>query len=109
MGHLRDLIKPKTRIKHNVVYETVWIDTFETTREGEKVFGECRYPSKKKPNERKQIVLSADQTDREAFKTYMHEVLHAIEVEYKIRIPHRVVDVLETAFYRFLKLNGWIK
>lgn len=107
MGQLRDLIKPKTRIKHNAIYETVWIDQFELTVDGKKVFGECRFSDDVKPALR-QIVLSSDQSDEEALRTYMHEVLHAIEIEYKIKLPHKVIDVLEKAFFRFLKLNGWI-
>ena len=102
MPSLRELIKPKTRIKAKVAYETVWIDHFETTRDGKKVFGECR-------PEPRQIVISADQSDAQAFRTYIHEVIHAFEIEYGFSIPHKIFAVLEVAVFRFLKLNGYIK
>lgn len=108
MASLRKFIKPKTRIKHNIAYETVWLDHFETTKNGKKVFGECRFNPETTPPIR-QIVLSADQSDSEAFKTYIHEIYHAIETEYEIQIPHKIIEALEVATLRFLKLNGFLK
>ena len=45
------------------------------------------------------------QTRREYFQTFMHEVLHAIEFEYDMKIPHNVVHDLEEPLARFIEEN----
>lgn len=41
----------------------------------------------------------------ETFKSFIHEVLHAIEFEYPIKIKHKVIYELEDAIFRLLQLN----
>jgi len=43
----------------------------------------------------KVITLLTKQTDKELFSTFVHELLHAIEHEYKVRIPHKLVYAQE--------------
>ena len=44
----------------------------------------------------------------EIVKTFIHELLHAIEAEWEEPIPHRIVYMLEEGIFKVLKLNKWI-
>ena len=88
----------KIRITSKISYEIVWVPTFDCP----KTVGECRYESK-------QIVLRQGESPTNTFKTLLHEVLHAMEFEYKIDIPHKTIYGLEHAIERVLKLNSWVK
>ncbi len=48
------------------------------------------------------IYIKMGQTSEERLKTFLHELLHAIEHEYNIVIPHKLVHRLEDPFARFL-------
>ncbi|NCY21739.1 hypothetical protein EBX31_07265 [bacterium] len=43
----------------------------------------------------KEILLKQGMTPRERMSTFIHELLHAIEFEYEIDIPHKLVYQLE--------------
>ena len=47
-------------------------------------------------------------SDTEIVKTFIHELLHAIEAEWEEPIPHRIVYMLEEGIFKVLKLNKWI-
>lgn len=86
------------RIKSNVKYEVVWTGL---VGESEKTLAECRYDTK-------QILIKTDQTETENWKCFIHEVFHALEFEYRIPIPHKIIYLLEVAVFKLIKLNGWI-
>jgi hypothetical protein len=86
----------KVRIKTRISYEIVWVDAFDDTD----CLGECRF-------EAKQIALLKGRSDAETFETLIHEVLHAIEYEYGVKLPHKSIYALEGAVHKILKLNGW--
>lgn len=90
-------IPARVRIKHNCVYEVVTIKSFA---DGE-TMGECRYDDK-------QIVILEGMTDTQTAKTFLHEVLHAIQYEYQAGITESQVRKLEDGIWRVLRLNKWI-
>jgi len=89
-------IPSRIKIKNRVVYEIVWVDSFKDTN----VLGECRFDVR-------QIALKNGQSERETFKTFVHEVIHAMEVERGIKIPHKAIYQLEDAIFYLLFHNVW--
>lgn len=87
----------KVRIKARVHYEIVWVDQFIDSPDTR---GECRFDTK-------QIVLLSGMADGPTFETLIHELLHAIEHEYKIQLPHKSIYAMESAVHAILRLNGW--
>lgn len=53
-----------------------------------------------------QISIESSLTKSEKAKTLIHEILHAFEYEYNIRIPHKLVYLLEEPIYRLL-VDNW--
>jgi len=51
------------------------------------------------------IFLELGMKPRLARKTFLHEVIHAIEEEYGIKLPHGFVDAFEAPLEAFLRLN----
>ena len=89
-------IPPYIKIKNKVVYEVVWLDGFKDSE----VLGECRFDSK-------QIALKTGISERETYKTFIHEVLHAVEFERGVKLPHKAVYQLEDALFYILFHNDW--
>jgi len=92
-------IPHKIRIKSKVTYEIVWSDTIG---ESQKTLAECRYDSK-------QILIKSGQSEAENWKCFIHEVFHALEFEYRIPIPHKIIYLLEEAVFKLVSLNGWLE
>jgi hypothetical protein len=69
-----------------------------------KVFGEARTAGMCDP-EKRIIHIKRGQSLTETFNTFVHEVLHAFEFEYNIRISHRAVYKLERAISDLLMCN----
>lgn len=92
-------IPTSIRIKSKIKYEVVWTDLIGGN---EKTLAECRYDSK-------QIVIKNGQSDTDKLKAFIHEVFHAIEFEYRIPIPHKIIYLLEHAIFKIIKLNGWLE
>ncbi len=84
------------KIKNKVVYEIVWVDSFKD----EDVLGECRYDTK-------QIALKKGQSDRETFKTFSHELFHAVCFERGINVSHKAIYQFEDAIFYLLFHNEW--
>lgn len=53
----------------------------------------------------KRITIKRGQTKKEIFSTFIHEVLHSIENEYKIDLVHKDVYKLEKALVDFFRKN----
>lgn len=91
------LIPNQVRITRHVTYEVLWNEDFPKDK---KQLGECR----SNPN---QIVINRNQSDTEAWKTMLHEVLHAVSFENKdLKLTENQVRILEDSLFRVLKLNG---
>lgn len=89
-------IPPHIKIKNKVVYEVVWVDQFKDPE----VLGECRFDSK-------QIALKIGVSERETYKTLIHEVLHAVEFERGVKLQHKAIYQLEDALFYILFHNDW--
>ena len=51
------------------------------------------------------IYIRLGQSQTERLKTFLHELLHAIEFEYGFEMPHRLIHRLEDPLVRFLMDN----
>ena len=54
------------------------------------------------------IYLRMGHDRAERFKTLVHEILHAIEYEWKLELPHQIIYGMEEPIYRILVDNGII-
>lgn len=79
----------------NVVYDVLWIEQFPENA----FYGQC-------DGQKKQIIIQKGLSEKQTQKTFLHEVLHAIEMEHKIKIPHRLINQLETPLLRLFLENG---
>lgn len=55
--------------------------------------------------ERKEIRIKKGMSDRETFKTLVHELLHLVEFEAPIKIRHKMIYKLEEAISELLMDN----
>lgn len=91
------LIPNKVRITRLVTYEVLYTDAFLTDN---LQLGECRPDSK-------QILIRNGQSPTEAYKTFLHECLHAASFENEgLNLTETQVRKLEDSIFRMLKLNG---
>jgi hypothetical protein len=94
---LLSIIPTSIRITKDIRYEIVWVDEFLNDK---KQLGECRY-------EFKQILINKQQSPTEAYKTFLHELLHAIQFEYpELKLTHSQIYKLEEIIFRLLRLNN---
>lgn len=91
-------IPPKIRIKARISYEVVWQ---ELIADDPDCLGLC-------DPQKRIIYLKLGMSDAETFKTYVHELLHAMSAEHEFELPHRTVYALEEAIFRISRLNRWI-
>lgn len=55
--------------------------------------------------EKLQIVINPHQSNTEAHKTLIHEILHAVSNEYDAGLTENQVRALEEGLYKLFKLN----
>lgn len=96
--HLGVKIPPSIRIKARVTYEVVYSDLI---KDDPNCVGYC-------DPDTHQIILRNGLSETELAKCFIHEVLHALEFEYGLPLPHRLVYKLEAAIFKFLVLNDLI-
>lgn len=92
---LPSLIPSHVRITKKVTYEVLYTDEF---LRDDKQMGECRF-------EEKQILIKTGESPTETFKTYLHEVLHAMAYENGFILTETQVGDIEESLFRILKLN----
>lgn len=73
-------IPHKVKIKPGVFYHVVWVDRFDDAEQ----VGWC-------DGNQRLIYLKKRMGKKEQNEVFIHEVLHAIEFEYEIQIPHKLV------------------
>ncbi len=56
-------------------------------------------------NDKKIIWLKKSQSPKGLLRTLIHELLHAIECEYNVKLRHKKIDVLEVALEALLSDN----
>ena len=88
----------RVRIKRDITYDIVYSDDL-----GADTIAECR------PEPLRQIAIKNNLSNKELIKSFLHELLHAIEFEHDLKISHSLVHELEEPIYKVLILNGWIK
>ena len=88
------MLPHKVKIKPKVWYSIVWVDKFD---DGD-VRGYCDFDAK-------QIVITREISQTLAYKTFIHEFLHAIEFEYSLKFPHPLIYALEEHLYYIFKNN----
>jgi hypothetical protein len=85
------------RIKARVKYEILWADVI---KEDPDCMGIC-------DPQKRQIIIKNGLSESEELKTFIHEVSHAVCIEYDIDIPHRSIYLLEDAVIKLCRLNKW--
>lgn len=85
---------PKTLNIGNEVYRVRFVRRFDDRS----TLGECD------PSE-KEIRIRLGQSHNERFKTFLHEILHALEFELDLKITHRQIEQLEEPLAQFLSDN----
>lgn len=62
-------------------------------------------------DEAKTIEIRSDLSERETFKTIIHELLHAIDCEFGLKLTHKQVYGLERGIHNVLCVNrlGFLK
>ncbi len=94
---LLKLIPNKVRITKDVTYEVLFTNEFLTD---DSQLGEARFNTK-------QILIKHGQSPTECFKTFLHEVFHAISFESPdMNLTENQVRKLEDSVFRLLKLNN---
>ena len=51
------------------------------------------------------LVINSEVGPQRKWQVLVHELLHAIEVQYNIKLNHRKINQLESALYQLLKDN----
>jgi hypothetical protein len=92
-------IPHKVEIKPGIAYYVTYVDKFDDPNQFGYCLGEdsdigCRTIQLKKG-------MSAAKTA----KTFIHEVFHAIDFEWGIKIPHKLIDALEVPLYHLFTKN----
>lgn len=86
-------------IRPKVIYEVVYQDQIGDDPD---TVGYC-------DTETKHLYIKNGQKKDEKIRCLIHECLHAIVDENKIKITHAVIHKLEKAIYEYLILNNHIK
>lgn len=93
---LLKIIPSRLRIKHNISYEVLYVDSFPNDPSQ---VGECR-------SDPKQIVILRGMSPTETWKTFLHEATHSFSNEYpSLNFTERQVIDIEEGVFRMLKLN----
>lgn len=79
----------------NVTYEILWTDEFPENA----FYGQCDGLTK-------QIIIQKGLSKKQTLRTFYHELLHAIDFEYKVKIPHRLINKLEIPLLNLFLSNG---
>lgn len=90
-------ILPRIRATKDRTYEVLYVDNFLD----EKQVGRCDFNTS-------QITIKNNESPTETFKTYIHEILHALSNEYEAGLTETQVQKMELAIFKFLKLNKYL-
>lgn len=86
---------PKTLQVSDEVYKIQWVRAFKGH---DNQVGECCWTDKI-------IRIKLGQTPSDRLKTFIHEVIHAYECEFGLKMPHKLVYQMEEALFQFLMEN----
>ena len=82
-----------------LVGDSVWAVKLVRKIEQSSAYGAC-------DPQVKTIYLEMAQSRKEMMSTFLHELIHAIEIEYGLTIRHKLVGNLEVAFLNLLAENA---
>lgn len=99
------MIPSRVRIKRNAIYNIVYQNEIEGNRH---LDGLCVRIEIEGEKPIRQIILKKGMSRHQTELAFIHELLHAIEFEYELEIPHGLIYLLETPIHKILKLNDWI-
>jgi hypothetical protein len=85
---------PKTLVVKGEEWRIAFVDSIE----GKGTLGLCD------PSNRI-VYIKNGQSKKETYKSFLHEMIHVLELEYDISIPHSSVYKLEEAIYDLLINN----
>lgn len=91
-------IPHKVQVNTDRYFEIVWSDHLSQAS----VMGETRF-------EPDQIAIKIGQSNKEAVKTYLHELIHAVSDEYDVGLTETQVIQLEKAISTILKPGNVFK
>lgn len=87
-------IPHKVKIKPGVFYTVVWVDRFDDPEQIGWTADGVGTKARPEPGP-KMIYLKKGMSRKETLEIFVHEVLHAIEFEYGITLPHKIVYALQ--------------
>ncbi|NDF13277.1 MAG: hypothetical protein EB060_10755 [Proteobacteria bacterium] len=99
------MIPSRVRIKRNAVYNVVYQAEIEGNKHLEGLCVRITVPGERPV---RQIILKKGMSRTQTELAFIHELIHAIEFEYEIAIPHALIYLLEAPIHKILKLNDWI-
>lgn len=85
---------PKEIVIRKAIYCVLIVDTIKNNP---RILGFCSRKHK--------IWIKKQASRKKMYDTFMHELLHAFEFEYNIKIKHKAVYQLAKAFTKYLKDN----
>lgn len=92
-------IPHKVEIKPGVFYYVAFVNKFDDPDQ----YGECT--SSESGVASRTILILKDMTPEEQFDAFAHELLHAIEFEYKLKIPHKLIYSVQAPLAFILRQN----
>lgn len=87
-------IPHKVKIKPGVFYEVVWVDKFDDPDQ----LGYCTA-------DKRLIYIKKDLSEKESMTIFLHELLHALEFEYGLKIPHKLIYSLQDPLWFVFNAN----
>lgn len=88
------------RISENVIYEVVWKKGLIDPASNAPAYGLCDLDSKI-------IYLTMGMDKITAMQTLVHEIMHALEEEWGMDLPHEIIETLEHPVVLVFILNNW--
>lgn len=86
------------QVGKNLWCEVLWTDEFKD----EQTLGESRLHSK-------QVIINKNQSPKETFKTYIHEVLHFFSDTYGWGLTENQIRKIEESIYYWIKEDNILK
>lgn len=96
-GYIKEFPK-EIEIKDGIFYKI----KFKRTLQNSKYDGICFFHDK-------EIWISTGLTRRERLETFWHEVQHALDYEWELKIPHKMIYNLEKPMSFLFSRNTWIQ
>lgn len=94
-------IPHKVQVKKNVWYTVCFVDRFDDPDQ----IGYCIDATPPICSGTRTIQILNSLTKKQKLEVFQHELLHAIEFEYKLKLPHSVIYMLQKPLSLLAQLN----